>query len=88
MVPLMRIRWTNGDSLTIALRGKHISQRGVKDAMLYGRTTYDMLAPYWSAQTNDDHGPASKLNSVRKYVISSTLEQASWNNSTIIKGIS
>ncbi len=55
------------------------------DAMLYGRTTYEMLAPYWSAQKNDDNGPASKLNSVLKYVVSSTLKEANWNNSTLIK---
>lgn len=55
------------------------------EVMLYGRTTYEMLAPYWSAQENDDNGPASKLNSVRKYVVSSTLKKAAWNNSTIIR---
>lgn len=55
------------------------------DAYLLGRATYEMLAPYWSAQENDENGPASWLNSVRKYVVSSTLEEAEWNNSTIIK---
>ena len=55
------------------------------DAMLYGRTTYEFLAPHWSAEKNDDNGPAAKLNSVRKYVVSSTLKKAAWNNSTIIK---
>src|ERR1700681_2660796 len=56
------------------------------DAMLYGHTTYAMLAPYWSAQKNDENGPAAKLNGVRKYVVSSSLKKAMWNNSTIIKG--
>ena len=55
------------------------------DAMLYGHTTYQMLAPYWSSQKNDENGPAAKLNSVRKYVVSSSLKQAEWNNSTIIQ---
>jgi dihydrofolate reductase len=54
-------------------------------ALLLGRTTYEMLASYWPYQKNDDNGPASKLNSVSKYVISSTLKKAEWNNSTIIK---
>jgi dihydrofolate reductase len=53
------------------------------DAMLYGHTTYEMLAPYWSAQNNDENGPATRLNSVRKYVVSTTLKKAAWNNSTI-----
>ena len=55
------------------------------DALVFGRTTYEMLGPYWSAQKNDENGPAAKLNSVRKYVVSSTLKKAEWNNSTIIK---
>jgi dihydrofolate reductase len=55
------------------------------DIMLYGRTTYEMLAPYWSAQKTDEHGPAAKLNSVRKYVVSSSLKKAGWNNSTILQ---
>jgi dihydrofolate reductase len=54
------------------------------DTMLYGRTTYEFLAPHWSAEKNDNNGPAAKLNSVRKYVVSSTLKKAAWNNSTII----
>jgi dihydrofolate reductase len=56
------------------------------DVMLYGHTTYEMLAPYWSAQKTDEHGPAAKLNSVRKYVVSSSLKKADWESSTILKG--
>ncbi len=55
------------------------------DAYLLGKTTYEMLWPYWSSQKNDDNGPASWLNSVRKYVVSSTLKKAEWNNTTIIR---
>lgn len=54
------------------------------DAILLGRTTYEMLASFWPHQTNDDMGPAGKLNSVAKYVVSSNLEKAEWNNTTII----
>jgi dihydrofolate reductase len=55
------------------------------DAILLGRTTYEMLAPYWSSLNNNEMGVAAKLNSVAKYVVSSKLEKADWNNSTIIK---
>lgn len=55
------------------------------DVYLLGRTTYEMLAPYWSSLKNNEMGIADKLNSVSKYVVSSTLEKAEWNNSTIIK---
>jgi dihydrofolate reductase len=56
------------------------------DVMLYGLLTYEMLAPYWSAQKTDEHGPAAKLNSVQKYVVSSSLKKAEWQNSSILKG--
>jgi dihydrofolate reductase len=55
------------------------------DAILLGRATYEMLAPYWSALRNNEMGIADRLNSVPKYVVSSTLKKAEWNNSTIIK---
>jgi dihydrofolate reductase len=55
------------------------------DAYLLGRTTYEMLAPGWSALKNNEYGVADQLNSMAKYVVSSTLEKAEWNNSTIIK---
>jgi dihydrofolate reductase len=55
------------------------------DTIIFGRTTYEMLASFWPQQKNDDMGPASKLNSVPKYVVSSTLKKADWNNTTIIK---
>ena len=57
----------------------------VCDAILFGRKTYEMLAPYWSSLRNNEMGIADKLNSVPKYVVSSTLKRAEWDNSTIIK---
>ncbi len=50
------------------------------DALLLGGVTYEMLWPYWSTQTNDNNGPARKLNRMKKHVVSSTLEKAEWNN--------
>jgi dihydrofolate reductase len=55
------------------------------DALLIGRTTYEMFAAYWPTQKNNEMGTADKLNSMPKYVVSSTLKKAEWNNSTIIK---
>ena len=55
------------------------------DALLLGRTTYEMLAPHWSVQKNNEMGVADKLNTVPKFVVSATLKKAEWNNSTIIK---
>jgi dihydrofolate reductase len=53
-------------------------------AILIGRTTYEMLASYWAPQKNNEQGVAAKLNSVEKFVVSTKLKKADWNNSTII----
>jgi dihydrofolate reductase len=65
-------------------RGQTI-KRGIdaSDAYLFGRVTYEMLAGYWPQQKND---VADRLNRQPKYVVSTTLKQADWNNSTIIAG--
>jgi dihydrofolate reductase len=55
------------------------------DGFLVGRTTYQMLAPYWSAMKNNEMGIADKLNNAPKYVVSKTLGKGDWNNSTIIR---
>jgi dihydrofolate reductase len=53
------------------------------DAMLMGRTTYEAFAKAWPGR---DHPWAARLNSIRKYVFSATLERADWENSTIVRG--
>src|SRR5690348_4274107 len=54
-------------------------------AMLLGRTTYEGFAEGWPSRT-DDAGFADKMNGMAKYVVSTTLKSADWNNSTIIDG--
>src|SRR5258706_9234558 len=54
------------------------------EIMLYGRVTYEMMYPYWSALKNNEMGVAEKLNKVKKYIVSSTLKKANWENSAII----
>jgi dihydrofolate reductase len=55
------------------------------DAMLLGRTTYEGFAEAWPSRT-DDVGFADRINGMAKYVVSTTLQSADWNNSTIIAG--
>jgi dihydrofolate reductase len=55
------------------------------DALLLGRVTYEGFAAAWPSMT-DDVGFADKFNSMPKYVVSSTLEDPEWNNSTVLKG--
>ena len=53
------------------------------DALLLGRVTYEGFAQAWP--NSKDEG-ADYFNNVRKYVVSTTLDKADWNNSVIIKG--
>jgi dihydrofolate reductase len=53
-------------------------------AILLGRTTYEMFEPAWSARTVEDDPGAPFFNDTTKYVVSSTLEKATWRNSTIV----
>jgi dihydrofolate reductase len=55
------------------------------DAHLLGRVTYEGFAAAWPS-VSDDEGYAEKMNSFPKYVVSSTLTEATWNNSTILRG--
>ena len=54
------------------------------DAFLLGRVTYDIFAGFWPTQTHNEDGIADQLNNAPKFVVSSTLKQANWNNSTLI----
>lgn len=55
------------------------------DAFLLGRVTYEVFAGFWPTMKNNEFGVADKYNSVPKYVVSTTLQRADWNNSTLIK---
>ena len=55
------------------------------EAMLLGRVTYEGFAAAWPSIT-DEQGFAERMNGLPKYVVSSTLERADWQNSTILPG--
>jgi dihydrofolate reductase len=53
-------------------------------AILLGRRTYEMFEPAWSNRTAEEDPGAPFMNDSPKYVVSSTLESATWSNSTIL----
>src|SRR5437588_5286090 len=53
------------------------------DALLLGRLTYEGFAKAWPYRDDEF---ARKFNGMPKYVVSSTLENPEWNNSTVLKG--
>jgi dihydrofolate reductase len=53
------------------------------EAVLLGRRSYEWFAARWPSRSGE---LADRLNGIPKYVVSSTLEHPSWNNSTVFKG--
>jgi dihydrofolate reductase len=52
------------------------------DALLLGRVTYEGFAEAWPTRSGDF---ADKFNSMRKYVVSGSMDEAEWNNSIVVK---
>jgi dihydrofolate reductase len=55
------------------------------EAQLLGRVTYEGFAAAWP-QMEDEAGFAEKMNGMPKYVVSSTLDRADWQNTTVLSG--
>jgi dihydrofolate reductase len=53
------------------------------EAQLFGRRTYEFLAARWPSRSGE---LADRLNEIPKYVVSSTLKDPSWGNSTVLAG--
>jgi dihydrofolate reductase len=62
-----------------------LDELNAASALLLGRKTYDGFAAAWPERT-DDVGFADKMNSLPKYVVSSTLRNPTWNNTFVIVG--
>jgi dihydrofolate reductase len=56
------------------------------DGFLVGRRTFEDLRGYWPKQADDPTGVSDYLNRVQKYVVSSTMTDPEWENSTILSG--
>jgi dihydrofolate reductase len=56
------------------------------DTLLLGRRTYDTFAASWPQRTNDDDPLADWMNNTPKVVVSSTLQNPTWNNTAVIAG--
>ncbi len=61
------------------------AQMAASDAMLLGRVTYQEFAAFWPSAPADDPFTAV-MNNTPKYVVSTTLETAEWQNTTLING--
>jgi len=61
-------------------------QQERSDGLLLGRRTFEDFRAYWPRQTDDQTGVAAHLNRVEKYVVSSTLADPAWENTTVLTG--
>jgi class 3 adenylate cyclase/dihydrofolate reductase len=75
-----------------ALRGASEDQQRFKieelfaaDALLLGRVTYQIFATFWPTAPRDQ-GFADRMNGIKKYVVSRTLRDAEWTNTTVLRG--
>ena len=60
--------------------------REAADALLVGRNTFEIFRGFWPNQMDDRTGVSDYLNAVDKYVVSSTLNNPGWQNSTVLRG--
>jgi dihydrofolate reductase len=57
---------------------------GSSTALLMGRKTYELFAPSWSGRTAAEDPGAPFMNESPKYIVSATLDNPDWNNSTVL----
>ena len=78
-----RVGWTDAFSRGPEGDQFKLDETLASDALLLGRVTYDGFAPVWPHYEGEF---ADKFNSMPKYVVSSTLENPEWNNTTVLRG--
>jgi dihydrofolate reductase len=61
-------------------------QDAAADALVVGRKTFEDFRGYWPQQSDDTTGVTDYLNRVAKYVVSSTIVDPDWQNSTVYSG--
>jgi dihydrofolate reductase len=78
--------WFNPQLQDADLLEESHRQDSQADALLVGRQTFEDFRGYWPKQTNDPTGVTDYLNRVAKYVVSSTMSDPEWQNSTVLNG--
>ena len=82
--PHPRAGWTFTDVPFVAeayeIKGREQLEAG---AMLMGRVSYDEFAPVWPSMTDE----FPQYNAMPKYVVSTTLENPEWNNTSVLRSI-
>ncbi len=79
------IAWHRVDEEFNDFSANQLDQAG---SLIFGRVTYQGMASYWTSPEamKDDPQVTNRMNSIRKYVFSRTLDKAEWNNTLLVKG--
>jgi dihydrofolate reductase len=74
---------------TFQFAGDHMKTKSeelfASDALLLGRVTYEGFAAAWPTMKMEPMDYADRMNGIRKYVVSTTLKEAKWNGSSVIR---
>ena len=62
-------------------------QRGAADAFLTGRVTFEQMRGFWPHVEDDTTGITDYLNRVDKYVVSRSMTDPQWDNSTVLRSL-
>lgn len=76
--------WFDDQTEDAAMREANRRQREASDALLVGRDTFEAFAGFWRDYPGDTTGVSAHLDSVRKYVVSSTLTELDWQPTEVI----
>jgi dihydrofolate reductase len=82
--PNGELDWHNVDEEFNRFAVEQLDSAGM---LLFGRRTYEMMASYWPGPSGleDDPETAQRMNSIEKLVFSSTLKDASWSNTRLVR---
>jgi dihydrofolate reductase len=78
--------WFDPQAQDDELLAEMTRQDSTADGLLIGRKTFEDFRGYWPNQVDDTTGVADYLNNVVKYVVSSTMTDPDWENTTILSG--
>lgn len=78
--------WFDPDQQDDELLEETRRQDQMADALLLGRRTFEDFRAFWPARTDDTTGITAYLNSVAKHVVSTTLTEPDWVNSSVWSG--
>src|SRR6478735_10963824 len=76
--------WFDPTAATEDLNAEVMRQSEAEDVLLLGRQTFEEFRSYWPQQTGDTTGIAAHLDRVHKVVVSSTLTDPGWDNTTVV----